>query len=105
MIFIMLTRLVGKEIHPEKFSLEKLKKDVEKHISKSCPDVKWISNYALFGPYDYLDIFHANDLESAMKVAAVIRSYGHASTEIWPALEWDQFKKIIPTLPDEKNFS
>ena len=39
-----------------------------------------------------------------MKVAALVRTYGHASTEIWPAMEWKQFKSIISTLPDEKSF-
>jgi uncharacterized protein with GYD domain len=57
--------------------------------------VKWISNYAILGPYDYLDIFSAPDLDQAVKVAAIVRSYGHASTEIWPALEWEQFKKTL----------
>ncbi len=105
MIFIMLTRLIGKEVHPDQLSLEKLKQEVEDHISASCPDVKWLSNYALFGPYDYLDVFSAPDLENAMKVAALVRSFGHASTEIWPALEWKRFKETISTLPAEKSFS
>lgn len=105
MIFIMMTRLIGKSIHPENISLEQALKDVEKSIAQCCPDVKWVSNYALFGPYDYLDIFFAPDMESAMKVAAIVRSSGHASTEIWPAVEWDDFKKIIASLPEEKSFS
>jgi len=105
MLFIMLTRLIGKSIHPETVSLQKLEQDVEKNITQFCPQVKWVSNYAVFGPYDYLDVFFAPDIESAMKVAAIVRSSGHASTEIWPAIEWEDFKKLIPSLPQEKNFS
>jgi uncharacterized protein with GYD domain len=105
MIFIMLTRLIGKEVHPDKLNLEDLKQEVEKNITASCPDVEWLSNYAVFGPYDYVDIFSAPNLENAMKVAAIVRFFGHASTEIWPALEWDQFKKTISALPEEKSFS
>lgn len=104
MIFIMLTRLIGKEVNPE-LSLEELKEEVEEHIAVLCPEVKWIANYALFGPYDYLDIFSAPNLENAMKVGSLVRSFGHASIEIWPALEWDQFKNTISTLPSEKSFS
>lgn len=104
MIFIMLTRLTGKEIHPEQLSLEKLKQEVENHISASCPEVEWLSSYALFGPHDYLDIFSAPTLEDTMKIATIVRTFGHASTEIWPALEWDQFKETISTLPEEKSF-
>lgn len=104
MIFILFTRLIGKEVHPDKLTLEHLKQEVEKKVSAACPEVEWISNYAVFGPYDYLDIFSAPNLEDAMKVGAIVRSCGHASTEIWPALEWDQFKKTIATLPEEKSF-
>ena len=51
-----MTRLIGKQVHPEKLSLEKLKEDVVNKVSSLCPEVKWLSDYALFGPYDYLDI-------------------------------------------------
>jgi hypothetical protein len=32
---------------------------------------------------DYLNVFTAPDIEMAMKVAAIIRTFGHARTEIW----------------------
>lgn len=103
MIFIMLTRLVGKEVHPLKHTLEELEEIVEKKILQTCPEVKWLSNYALLGVNDYLDIFTAPDLETAMKVSKIVRSFGHASTEVWPAIEWEDFKKVIAKLPEEKN--
>lgn len=99
MHFIMLTRLVGKEVHPEKLSLKDLGKKVEEKIKKTCPSVVWLANYATLGPYDYLDIFDAPDLETAMKVAVIVRSFGHASTEIWSAVEWREFKEIIASVP------
>lgn len=102
MIFIMLTRLIGKEVHPEKNNVEELKQKVEENIAKFCPSVNWISNYALLGKNDYLDIFTAPDLETALKVADIVRTHGRASTEIWPAVKWDDFKKIIGTLPKEQ---
>lgn len=101
MIFIMLTRLTGQEVHPGQYSLEELQKRVEEKINSNCPDVEWISNYAICGPYDYLDVFTAPDLDTAIKVATLVRSFGHAKTEIWPAIEWKQFKELVHSLPRE----
>lgn len=53
----------------------------------------------VLGPCDYLDIFIASDIESAAKVSALIRTVGHAHTEIWTATEWDRFKDIVRMLP------
>jgi hypothetical protein len=29
-----------------------------------------------------------------MKVASIVRSFGHAETETWPVVEWKRFKKV-----------
>ena len=34
-----------------------------------------------------------------MRVSALVRSYGHARTEVWPALRWEEFKKMVHGLP------
>jgi uncharacterized protein with GYD domain len=51
------------------------------------------------GPYDYVDIFEAPSIQAAMRVSALVRTYGHAHTEVWPALAWPDFKKIVHELP------
>jgi hypothetical protein len=30
-----------------------------------------------------------------MKVSTIVRMFGHAHTEIWPATEWQRFKEIV----------
>lgn len=99
--FIMLTRLSSQSISSPK-TLEALEKKVVERINKQCPEVKWIHNFAITGPYDYLDIFSAPDIQTAFKVSAIIRSFGHAHTELWNAEEWVQFKDLIRELPENE---
>jgi uncharacterized protein with GYD domain len=97
-IFVMLTRL-SPEALKSPASMEDFEKRAMEHISKECPEVGWLHSYALLGPYDYLDIFSAPDTDEALKVSAMIRSFGRAYSEIWPATEWERFKGILHSLP------
>lgn len=92
--FILLTKLKSAAVEsPE--DLLPIEQRVMEHIRMACPDVAWETSFAVFGPYDYIDIFHAPDVETAMKVSTIIRTFGHAETEIWGAVEWNRFKEII----------
>jgi uncharacterized protein with GYD domain len=92
--YVMLTRLAPGSIESP-VELEQPEKAVARQIRADCPHVEWVASYAVFGPYDYVDVFHAPDLDTAAKVSAIVRSYGHAQTEIWAAQEWDHFKEVI----------
>jgi uncharacterized protein with GYD domain len=97
--FVLLSRVSVESLHQPR-SLETLERHAVDRIRKLCPEVKWIANYAIAGPYDYLDILDAPDLQTAMKVSALIRSYGHADTQLWPAIEWTGFKDVLRTLAE-----
>jgi uncharacterized protein with GYD domain len=96
--FIMLTRLNPDAVRLPR-DLEQLERRAIEAIRKDCPGVEWLGSYAVLGPCDYLDIFLADDIETATRVSALIRTFGHANTEIWAATEWDRFKELVRTLP------
>ena len=92
--YAMLTRLTPEAVKAPA-DLQKLEKSVSERIRKECPQVKWLANYAILGPYDYLDMFEAPDETVAAKIAMIVRSFGHAQTETWTALPWERFEKLI----------
>ena len=96
--FAMLTRLAPDALKSPA-TIELLEHRVVAEIRRCCPTVKWIGNYAVMGPWDYLDLFQAPDLDEATKVAALVRSFGHAQIELWPLTEWHHFKDIVHQLP------
>ena len=93
--YVMLTRLTPDAVKSPG-DLKHLEKKVAERVRADCPQVKWIGNYAILGPYDYLDLFEAPDEETAAKVVMIIRSFGHAQTETWTALPWERFERLIP---------
>lgn len=95
--YAMLTRLEPNGLQSPS-AVEELEHRVKEHIRLACPTTQWIASYAILGPYDYLDLFRADGLDDASKVSTIVRSYGHAHTELWPLTEWPHFKSIIHEL-------
>ncbi len=95
--YVMLTRL-SPEAVARPGSVVELNKQVTEKIKRDCPDVKWLANYAILGPADYLDVFEASNAETATKVALLVRSFGHATTETWMATAWDRFSELAKGL-------
>lgn len=95
--YAMLTRLEPGGLQSPT-AVEDLERRVMEHIRVACPTVQWISSYAICGPYDYLDLFRVQTQDDASKISAIVRSYGHAHTELWPLTEWSHFKAVIHEL-------
>ena len=92
--YVMVTRLSPDAIKNPS-TIDALGQEVTKKLQAECPEVKWLASYAVLGPHDYVDLFEANDNEAAAKVAVIIRSFGHATTEIWPATPWERFREVL----------
>ena len=92
-IFVMLTKL-----SPE---TSKLMKDRAKlgrkwleQVKEKCPEVKFISHYALLGHYDFLDIYEAPDEETAAKVSMISLSNGAFQSESLSAIPYKRFLEL-----------
>jgi len=95
--YIMLTKL-SPEALTRPGAVAELNKKVEARVRRECRGVKWIANYAVLGSCDYLDIFDAPDTDTATRVALLVRSFGHATTETWVATPWDRFLALAQGL-------
>ncbi|KWK49247.1 GYD family protein [Burkholderia stagnalis] len=95
--FVMLTRVSPDAVKtPEK--LAELEHYAVHRLQKTCGQIEWLHNFALMGRYDYLDIFTAPDLDTAFRISAGMRTLGHASVEVFPAVEWKAFKALVAML-------
>jgi hypothetical protein len=65
------------------------------HIRKNCLGVTWKASYVELGRADYLDIFTRARTSTATKVATIIRTLDHATTEVWAATEWEKFTSLL----------
>jgi hypothetical protein len=96
--YVMFTRLSHDALQAAN-SPEDLCRAVMERVHRECPGVAWKLSYAVLGgPADYLDIFTAPDIETAAKVAAIVRTVAYAQTEIWAATEWATFVELMRSL-------
>jgi uncharacterized protein with GYD domain len=94
--YVIITRILPEAIS-DPAELPDLARKVCEKIKLECPEVVWKDSYAVLGRFDVLDIIEAPSRESAERAALVIRSYGHATTEILAATPWKQFiHSLVP---------
>lgn len=96
--FTMLTRLSHDGLKSPR-ALETLGKTLGQQIKAERPEVDWIASYAILGAADYVDIFSAPSLEAATKVSTIVRTFGHATTEVWGATPWKELLGMVRDLP------
>jgi hypothetical protein len=95
--FVMVTQVSPESLGSPQ-TLEELERDAMNNIRGQCPQVHWISSYAVLGRFDYVDVFDAPDVDTAAKVSLLARVHGHARSEVMPATEWPRFEQMIHVL-------
>ena len=63
-------------------------------VKEKCPEVKFISHYALLGSYDFLDIYEAPNEEVAAKVSMISMQNGAFQSESLTAIPYKRFVEL-----------
>ncbi|MFX0051249.1 MAG: GYD domain-containing protein [Candidatus Hodarchaeota archaeon] len=67
-------------------------------VREKVPNIRWIAHYAILGPYDFIDIFEADNESDAAKVSLLSRSTGASVAESWTAIPYADFLDFIEEL-------
>ncbi len=97
--FVLMTRLAPESMRDAQ-GRRALGREWLKAVHAACPDVKWIGHYALLGPYDFLDLYEAPDVETAHRVSLISRAQGARTAESWPALRYEDFLSVLEQVQD-----
>lgn len=94
-IFILATRLQSPNlVNDRKERGEKFLRLVKEKV----PTIKWIAHYAILGPFDFIDIFEADNEHEAAKVSLLSRTVGAAFAESWTAIKYPEYLKLVEDL-------
>lgn len=99
--FILLTKLAP-DISRQMKNRDKLGRRWLELVKAKCPEVKFISHYALLGRYDFLDIYEAPDEESAAKVSMISLANGAFHAETIIAIPYKQFLGLTKDISKPK---
>ena len=92
--YILLTKLTPELLKQMKDRAVLGRTFMEK-VKDKCPEVKFISHYALLGQYDFMDIYEAPDDETAAKVSMISQANGAMHAESLPAIPYRRFLELI----------
>ena len=92
--FVLMTRLAPESVHDAEVR-RAMGRAWLKKVKTVCPEVEWVSHYAILGPYDFMDIYDAPSVEVAHKVSLITRAEGAVSAESWQAMPYDQFISLL----------
>jgi len=92
-VFVMLTTLTDEGAKTLKNKPERIK-EVDQEILERF-GVRIIAQYAVMGPYDFVNILEAPDNDAVVKMAIELNSRGTIRTLTMPAIEIEQLIKDL----------
>ncbi len=95
--FVLMTKL-SPEIAGSFKNREEVGKKWKDTITEKCPGIKWLSHYFLLGPYDFMDIYEAQDEEVAAKVSMITQTLGAMKAESWTAIPYQRVLELSKEL-------
>lgn len=95
--YILLTKL-GSQASSQFKDRAKSSHDWYNLVKHNCPEVKFISHFALLGQYDFLDIYEAPNEETAAKVSLISRMNGALTAESLIAIPHNRFLELSEEL-------
>ncbi|HPE56104.1 MAG TPA: GYD domain-containing protein [Bacteroidales bacterium] len=95
--YILLTKL-SPEIAMKMKDRERLGRNWLEQVRDKCPEVKFISHYALLGSYDFIDIYEAPDNETAAKVSIISQANGALSAMSLTAIPYKKFVELTEAI-------
>ena len=99
-MFVLMTKL-SPELMGDPRGRQAVGKEWLKRVAHHCPGVQWIGHYAILGPYDFMDLYEAPDVETAHKVSLISRAEGAVTAESWQALPYDDFLRLVEEIEQD----
>ena len=91
--FVLMTKLAP-EMSRQVKDQERIGREWLDQVKAKCPEVNFLTHYALLGPYDFLDIYEAPDEETAAKVSLISMQNGAFLAESWVAIPYKRFVEL-----------
>lgn len=93
-MFALMTKLAPGALH-DASGRRTMGKEWLHKVKTTCPAVKWVAHYAILGPYDFMDIYEAPDVDTAHTVSLLSRAGGATSAESWQLMPYEDFLKVL----------
>jgi uncharacterized protein with GYD domain len=91
--YVLMTQL-SPDITRNMRNREEIGREWHQRVARQVPAVRFLTHYALLGPWDFLDIYEAPDEEAAAKVSMISLALGAVRAESWTAIPYARFVEL-----------
>lgn len=91
--FILMTKL-SPEVSKQMKDRAEIGRAWLDQVKEKCPEVKFITHYALLGEFDFMDIYEAPSEETAAKVSMISLANGAFEAQSWTAIPYKRFVEL-----------